>query len=156
MLKHSGESPVMKTSVITSLLGYRLAQASIPAFSVFDDAVGTPFSLRRVDFAILALLSSNAHVTLTNLCRELRSSTPRLSLVVDRLVKRGLVQRIPNDQDRRVQFLVLTAEGVAITEKALAAASKMEAELMGRLSPAERATLFRLLTRLSEFPKQPS
>lgn len=156
MLKHSGESPVMKTSVITSLLGYRLAQASIPAFSVFDDAIGTPFSLRRVDFAILALLSSNARVTLTNLCRELRSSTPRLSLVMDRLVKRGLVQRIPNDQDRRVQFLVLTAEGVAITEKALAAASRMEAELMGRLSPAERATLFRLLTRLSEFPKQPS
>ncbi|MFI9155653.1 MarR family winged helix-turn-helix transcriptional regulator [Streptomyces sp. NPDC053367] len=66
--------------------------------------------------------------------------------IVDRLEKRGLVQREPSPTDRRVKNVVLTAEGERVID---VIRGKMHATRAGldRLSDEERDTLYALLER---------
>jgi MarR family transcriptional regulator for hemolysin len=72
------------------LLGYSLAQAAIPSLKIFNKRIGEPFQLRRIDFTILMLVASNPHVTQRQMSLALDVSAPRLTLVCDKLVERGL------------------------------------------------------------------
>ncbi len=73
--------------------------------------------------------------------------------IVDRLEKRGLVQREPSPTDRRVKNVVLTAEGERVID---VIRGKMHTTRAGldRLSDQERDTLHDLLERA--FTAQPA
>lgn len=140
----------MNATLIEDLLGYRIAKAAIPAYGVFQRCIGEPLRIRRVDFTVLALLRSNDEVSLKGLCAELHTSAPHLSVVVERLVKRELVKRVPNTHDRRMQHLVLTSKGQALADESLAIARTMEADMLSHFTPAEKLMLFELLDKLND------
>ena len=67
--------------------------------------------------------------------------------VVDALESRGLVQRRPDPDDRRATLVELTEHGASV----LQAIRGTEAErVFGRLSPADRAHLARILRKLRD------
>ena len=68
--------------------------------------------------------------------------------MIDRLVRRGLVQRIENVDDRRSAYIRLTAKGAELERRALASYVEGADTLMAPLSAAERATLDGWLERL--------
>ena len=88
------------------LLGYQLAQASIVTDAVFAEQVGAPFELRPVEYTVLALVHENPDVSATRLAKALAVTAPNIAAWIDRLEKRGLVQRIPHATDRRAQHLL--------------------------------------------------
>jgi DNA-binding MarR family transcriptional regulator len=67
--------------------------------------------------------------------------------IADRLQARGLVTREPDPADRRVKTLVLTAKGQRARADLERAAHSSPA--MSTLSPTERNTLRRLLTKMA-------
>lgn len=131
------------------LLGYNLAQAAIPSFKIFDKHIGEPFQLRRLDFTILMLVASNPHVTQRQMSVALDVSAPRLTIVCDKLVDRGLITRTRSDDDRRKQYIALTPKGEALVRKTDRIADTMEKELLGHLSDLERTLLFQLLEKVA-------
>jgi len=131
------------------LLGYQIALAAIPTGQVFETRIGAPLQLKRVEYTILVLVDSNADTTQKQLSRALRVSVPYLTVTIDRLRERGLLTRVPNEVDRRSQFIRLTREGAALLKKADAIAEGMEGELLSVLTPAERAMLFELLHKVA-------
>ena len=131
------------------LLGYNLAQAAIPSGKIFSQRIGEPFQLRRIDFTILMLVAANPHVTQRQMSLALDVSAPRLTLVCDKLVERGLITRTRSEEDRRKQTIALTRRGAALVKKAEKIADGMEGELLGHLSDEERAQLFRLLEKVA-------
>ncbi len=131
------------------LLGYSLAQAAIPSLKIFTKRIGEPFELRRIDFTILMLVASNPHVTQRQMSLALEVSAPRLTLVCDKLVERGLITRTRSEEDRRKQTIALTRKGAALARKAERIADGMESELLGHLSEVERAQLFQLLEKVA-------
>ena len=131
------------------LLGYNLAQAAIPSLKIFNKRIGEPFQLRRIDFTILMLVASNPNVTQRQMSLALDVSAPRLTLVCDKLVERGLITRTRSEEDRRKQTIALTRKGVALVRKAERIADGMESELLGHLSESERAQLFQLLEKVA-------
>ena len=73
--------------------------------------------------------------------RQLAVSRPSVTALVDGVVARGLVSRVPDAADRRRITLALTPEGYAVVERAEAAITARLTALAGHLPPedAERA-----------------
>jgi DNA-binding MarR family transcriptional regulator len=69
-------------------------------------------SLKEYD-VLYSLAKAHEPVRLTDLHRRVLLSQPALSRMVDRLVERGLVERCPDEGDKRVVRLALTDAGLA-------------------------------------------
>lgn len=131
------------------VLGYQLAQATIVTNSVFAERVGEPFELRPVEFTVLALIYENPDVSATRLAKALAVTAPNIAAWIDRLEKRGLVQRIPHATDRRAQHLRATPQGAALARKATESVLAGEQKALASLSKGERMILVELLHKLA-------
>ena len=131
------------------LLGYNIAQAALAAYRPFDRKVLEPFGLRRAEYTILVLLDSNTGVTPKKLCVALAIASSNMTVLLDRLEKRGLLRRERRSTDARTQHVLLTPAGRLQVQKAEAAILAAEQELLRPFSPGERALLFELLQRVA-------
>lgn len=144
-----GIAPELSLGPLTQVLGYHIAQASVATVELFERHIGQRFELRKVEFSILMLLLSNPMLTPKKLGQVLALTPPNLTLLLDRLQQRGLLQRERSEVDRRSQNIVLTAQGRELARAAAEAAVPMEQELHPRLTAAERALLIELLRKVS-------
>lgn len=131
------------------LLGYQLAQARIFATDIYDNHVGKPGNLRRVELTILQLVKANPDVTPTRLARALAITTPGITGWLDKLEQRGLLLRQKSAKDGRAQHLRLTPSGSVLVDKALSQLLEGESKALGHLSPGERLMLLELLRKVS-------
>ncbi|MCL2554358.1 MAG: MarR family transcriptional regulator [Actinomycetia bacterium] len=106
------------------------------------DALGMSFfrakALRRI-----ALRPSR----MSELASVLGTDRPYLTLVVDDLVKRGLVERNPDPSDRRGKIVTVTADGAAAAARADAILSTPPPALLG-LPAEDLAALDRITSAL--------
>ena len=130
------------------LMGYRLTLAELASRRVFQRHVGTPFQLRPVEFTVLVLLLDNPNATPKQLAQTLGASPPNVTVLIDRLVERGLLQRQRSDTDGRAMNLRLTDKGLDLARRAQRVSQTMESSLLAPLSAAERAMLGELLQKL--------
>ena len=102
-------------------------------------------------FVLAALGSAGGTVGVKDLADKTRTDPSTVSVVVGRLVNRGLVKRVRSASDTRRVELSLTARGRAALRKTptTVAQSKL-AEALGRLSKADAATLKRTLKHIVE------
>jgi DNA-binding MarR family transcriptional regulator len=105
------------------------------------DATGISFSRARV---LRRLLQGPARMT--ELAARLGTDKPYLTIMIDDLVQRGLVTRMVAPDDRRAKVVALTDTGQALAADAERIVSR-PAPGLARLSPAELATLVRLLEK---------
>jgi DNA-binding MarR family transcriptional regulator len=132
-----------------AIVGYQLAQASIVTDQVFDEQVGKPGGLRRVEYTLLALVQANPDVSARQLARALSVTPPNIAIWLDRLETRGLVRRTRSASDARVQHVRLTAEGEQWVAHTTALLLQAEQVALAALSPAERAMLVELLHKVA-------
>jgi len=105
----------------------------------------TPSHLRA-----LRMVSRHDGMRLSELSEHLGIAPRSATEVVDALESRGMVKRRPDPGDRRATLVELTEHGTSILD-AIGAARGAEAErIFGRLSPADRAHLTRILAKLHD------
>lgn len=68
---------------------------------------------------------------------------------IDRLAKKGLVERLPDPNDRRGVLVRLTPEGRDRADQALAGLLAQERAILAQLSQAQRGDLAALLRQLT-------
>jgi DNA-binding MarR family transcriptional regulator len=107
-------------------------------------------------FRVLALLAAGPETT-SGLARRRRVSLPTIGALVQALVERGWVVRVPDPHDRRQHLLELTDAGRAHYRRAEAQALRQLIPLLEDLSDDERRAvqvalpaLYRALTRDDE------
>jgi DNA-binding MarR family transcriptional regulator len=86
-------------------------------------------------------------LTLRGLAERLAADPPYVTLMVDDLEERGLVQRLPHPEDRRAKLVQLTAAGRAAAERADAILDEPPAALRA-VSSKDLATLLRVVESL--------
>jgi DNA-binding MarR family transcriptional regulator len=91
-------------------------------------AVSEALGLSWTRVLALRQLASQSH-TLRALAKRLSADPPYVTLMVDDLEERGLVQRIPHPEDRRAKLVELTAAGRAAAARADAILDEPPAEL---------------------------
>ncbi|MFS8096108.1 MarR family transcriptional regulator [Lentzea alba] len=81
------------------------------------------------------------------IAEKLGSERSNVTGIIDRLQARGLVERRPGEQDRRVKYIVATDEGQRLAEE-FRGSLRFAAEPLASLSPADRRQLRDLLQRM--------
>jgi DNA-binding MarR family transcriptional regulator len=87
---------------------------------------------------------------LSDLADRMGVSAPTASRSVDALHELGLVERVSDPQDRRALSIELTPAGKKLLSERKAKAQAAFAPAVAALSDAERATLSRLLRRMTD------
>ncbi|TWO72554.1 MarR family transcriptional regulator [Caenimonas sedimenti] len=135
------------TGFLESLLGYNARRASLAVIEVFLERMA-PYGLKPVDFSVLSLVAHNPGITSRQLCAALGILPPNLVGMVNQFEKRELIERQPHPHDGRAMGLHLTSAGQKLIRDAERTAAQLEAEVAGRLTPAEQRTLLRLLRKV--------
>jgi DNA-binding MarR family transcriptional regulator len=130
------------------IVGYQLAQATIATSQVFFAKVGDPFELRPVEFTILTLIDENPGVTARQLAGALAVTPPNITMWMERLERRGLVERERSATDGRAQSIRTTRKGSSLAKQAVALLIDGERDALNALSSAERAMLVELLHKV--------
>jgi DNA-binding MarR family transcriptional regulator len=151
--RHSdaGRTPNARLSegLVHGLVGYQLALATVVTHQVYDDRVGHPEDLRRVEFTILALVCDNPDVTARQIARALAVTPPNIAIWLDRLESRELVTRTRSAADGRVQHVRATPAGAALVGRASRALLEAERQALDTLTAAEHAMLVELLHKVA-------
>jgi MarR family transcriptional regulator, organic hydroperoxide resistance regulator len=86
---------------------WELMQSNKPRFM----AVAQELGLAPMQLHTLRILEPGVEVPMSSLAGKLFCDNSNVTGIVDRLEARGLIERRPDEHDRRVKLLVLTAEG---------------------------------------------
>jgi DNA-binding MarR family transcriptional regulator len=107
-----------------------------------------------VEYTVLQLISANPGCSSVRLARALAVTKPNITMWVDRLLERGLIERQPSATDKRSHELRTTAQGQTLVQDATAAVLAGEAQTLAHLTVGERSILAELLHKLSRSPER--
>ena len=79
-----------------------------------------------------------------------------MSGLIERAEGRGLVQRVPNAEDRRAVDVVMTAAGLELADVLAADVRRALAPITERIDPSRRAVLVEELTRMLALEEPPA
>jgi DNA-binding MarR family transcriptional regulator len=110
------------------------------------EAVG----LSMAKFGLLThLAEAGEPLTLSELAEQASCVRSNITQLIDRLEAEGLVQRVDDHEDRRIIRARLTRAGVDRQAAGANAFAAVQSELGAVVSSSDRATLERLLSKLS-------
>ncbi len=118
-------------------------------FSSWEQGVvkGSPITLPQMH--TLEVLGSMGQMRMKELAETMGVTTGSLTVLVDRLVKSGLVAREPNEHDRRSIMVRLTADGEALFQEHHDLHNQLTHELVNALEPEETEALMRILKKIN-------
>jgi DNA-binding MarR family transcriptional regulator len=114
-----------------------------------------PADITQSQLSALAVIVRDGRLTLSQLAEAERVQPPTITRIVDALVKAGLVDRSPSEDDRRVAWVTPTAAGRTLIEATRKRRDAYLARHLRALSPEDHAVLAQaavLLQRLTEDP----
>jgi DNA-binding MarR family transcriptional regulator len=120
----------------------RLQQQSTQVFQARTQAAG--FDLTSVQFAALDAIGQQPGIDQAGLAAAISFDRATIGGVIDRLEHKGLVRRAISAQDRRARLLNLTAEGERLRAVIRPLVERLQADILGPLSPGERADFLAL------------
>jgi DNA-binding MarR family transcriptional regulator len=109
-----------------------------------------PWDITPSHFRALRVLKRHGVMRLSELSDRLRIAPRSATEVVDALESRGLVGRRPDPGDRRATLVEVTGHGAEVLDAIRAARGNEAERVFGRLSPADRAHLTRILRKLRD------
>ena len=104
--------------------------------------------LSTSDFQLLETLAHKGPLTITEVQRKVLLATGSMTAAVDRVEKKGLIERTASKEDRRARRLVLTDKGRQLTESLYQVHAEQLEAAMSTLEDAETKELYRLLRKL--------
>jgi DNA-binding MarR family transcriptional regulator len=122
------------------------------------ESVFQRFGIRGGDFAVIATLVrlADAQISQRRLASELALSPGTVSIRLDRLVRRGLVQRSADPEDGRGALISLTASGRGLFEACVPEHLANAQAMISGLSERERQQLGQLLGKLLYTLEEPA
>ena len=138
------------------LVGFQVAKASIVTLAIFDAVVGRPEGLRTVEYTVLALIDSNGSVAPAQLAKTLSLSPSYITVALDKLEARGLINRKADQRDRRGQRLTATSKGHQEALRLTRRLIEAERRAMSSLSAVEQLMLAELLGKVARSRSVPS
>ena len=101
------------------------------------------------DFGVLEALLHKGPLPVNEIGKKILLTSGSITVAVDRLEKRGLVERRAHGTDRRARIVHLTKEGRKLITRAYAQhAADLEQLMSASLTTTERATLISVLKKI--------
>ena len=111
-----------------------------------EDRVFGEYNLTTEQYAVLSTIKYlDEPVRITDIARWLERSTNSVSMIVDRMVKVGLLRRVRDRIDRREVRVIITSKGETALKPAILAGREFIGKILSPLSQEDRHTLLSLL-----------
>jgi DNA-binding MarR family transcriptional regulator len=140
---HELDSPPWLRVETTLMSTARLLRAAF-------DARLAPLDLNLTQASLLGYVSEFGATTQTDLADHLGIGRAAIGSVIDRLQARGLVERQPRPDDRRVWLVAITAAGSELAREIAEVDEVLRAELRHGIGREERQALAWVMTRLQQ------
>ena len=116
-----------------------------------EDRVFSEYNLTTEQHAVLMVIKQiSGPVRITDIARWLDRSVNSISMIIDRMVKAGLVRRVRDRKDRRTVFVTITSKAEKAYVPASVAGWDLIQEILSPLSDEDKRTLIRLLETLRD------
>lgn len=99
-------------------------------------------------WSVLACLWQKDKVTQQALCTLTAKDKPSMTRLIDKLEKANLVSRVSDHNDRRINLIHLTQEGVALQQKASEIVNRISTKTLNNISEQELNTLRVVLKKI--------
>lgn len=136
---------------VDDYLLYLMARASHAVSAEFHATLrraGVPVPVWRV----LASLSGSAGETVTGLADACLLQQPTMTKLLDRMVRDGLVKRLPDARDRRIVRIQMTPRGEGLVRDLLVSAKAHETDVLARFPEISAQRLKELLRAMAARP----
>jgi DNA-binding MarR family transcriptional regulator len=100
-----------------------------------------PHGLTTLQYTTLSILGRRGELSNAQLARRAYMTPQSMSEVIDALEKKGLVERTPHPNHRRVFPAALTPKGRKVLETCDAAVDDLEHEMLAELTPHQAKSL---------------
>ncbi|KGR73714.1 MarR family winged helix-turn-helix transcriptional regulator [Ureibacillus sinduriensis] len=104
--------------------------------------------LNPTEFAVLELLYHKGRQPLQQIGNKILLASGSITYVIDKLEKRGYLNRVSCPSDRRVTFAEITESGAEFMKKLFPEHEENLHELLSVLTPEEKDTAIELLKKL--------
>jgi DNA-binding MarR family transcriptional regulator len=139
----------MKTNLESKGLVLRLWRQVYQTYTLLkrcEDQIFEEYGLTTEQFTVLTTIGYlGGPVKVTDIARWLERSTNSISMIVDRMVKAGLLRRVRNKGDRRVVHVVKTSKGETLLKPATLASMEFIQKIMSPMSYEDSIILLKLL-----------
>lgn len=140
---HELDSPPWLRVETTLMSTARLLRAAF-------DARLAPLDLNLTQASLLGYVNEFGATTQTDLADHLGIGRAAIGSVIDRLQARGLVERQPRPDDRRVWLVAITPSGTELAREIAEVDEVLRAELRHGIGREERQALAWVMTRLQQ------
>jgi MarR family 2-MHQ and catechol resistance regulon transcriptional repressor len=110
-----------------------------------QDSVFSKYGLTTEQWGVLTSIKSRGSLRPTDLASMLERTPNSMSMLIDRMVKAGLVRRTRDRKDRRVVTVSLTSKGETAVEPAVIAGWEFIHEVLSPLSDDDQRDLASML-----------
>jgi len=131
---------------LASHVGFHLRLAQLAVFKHFESKLGE-IDVTPAVFSVLEVLQQNDGITQSKLAGVVALDRSSVVPLLDKLAKRGLVERRASTTDRRHNHLHLTDSGRDLLAEAHRRADQHEKEICKPFTVAEKKLLLELLDR---------
>jgi len=138
----------LRTLELENFLPYRLSVLAQIVSESLHDLYAGPFDLTVTQWRVMAALGRFAPLTASDVGQRIVMDKVAVSRAVAGLMKRGLIERATDQQDRRRALLGLSAGGHAMHARIVPIALEYEERLYAAFSAGERTLFDRLSDRL--------
>ena len=135
--------------------GYLFRRMQQIAVAIFMEECRA-FDLTPVQYAALVAIQTHPGIDATRLSAVIAFDRSTLGSVIERIEGKGLIERKPSPDDRRIKLLYLTRPGAALLREIVPAVDRAQARMLEPLRPAERKTLMALLSQLVDLSNESS
>jgi DNA-binding MarR family transcriptional regulator len=144
--KRRGKAKAAPSYLLDAQVGFVLRQVIQRHATIFVRRMGEDLTMTQ--WAALAKLFEMGPCSQNLLGRYTAMDAATIKGVVERLVKRGLLETYKDSEDGRRLVVALTPEGAALTERAIPLAHDITKETLSPLSKDERTQFLALLERM--------
>jgi DNA-binding MarR family transcriptional regulator len=107
-------------------------RANQRATEAVDAAATRLLGVNRTDAVAMDLLHQHGRLSAGRLAQEMRLTTGAITAVVDRLQQAGLVQRVPDPEDRRRVLVELTDAAQRLTWELFGPLAELASDMLAR------------------------
>lgn len=144
-MKKVNEEQYQKFSLAMHLIYKHLDSLNHDINNIFPDGITSS------ELNVLSFVRTNSDSFLKEISQKLSLPGSTLTSVIDRLERRGLIQRVVSERNKRSYSLKLTEDGIRIDNLHKENEKKMWQSLLGALdSDAEREKLIELLEAIAQ------
>ena len=135
---------------LKSFIPFRLSLLSNTVSANIAATYQDKFAISMSEWRIMAILAEYPGLSADEVCQRTQIEKSVVSRAVARLLKRHMIIRQIDDDDRRRSILRLSKTGLSIYDKVMPIAEDFEKKLIAKLSKQERLTLLSLLDKLQK------